>query len=77
MLQVFYDTKDHRDSFDESHSIRRPTQRGENNITVEITDPGFGGGIRLDPGTLTGEYVIKLIEVGLDRAAELGCPQRC
>jgi hypothetical protein len=62
-LQVFYDTKEHRDSFDEAHSIRKPTQKGENNITVDITDPGFGGRIRLDPGDLTGEYVIKLIEV--------------
>jgi hypothetical protein len=63
MLQVFYGTKEHRDSWDETHSIRKPTKKGENDITVDITDPGFGGGIRLDPGDLTGEYVIKLIEV--------------
>jgi hypothetical protein len=64
LLQLFYDTKAHPDYWDESHSVRKPTAQGENNITVEILDPNFGGRIRFDPGDLTGEYVIKRIEVG-------------
>lgn len=63
MLQLFYDTKAHPDHWVESQSIRKPTAQGENNITVEIPDPGFGGRIRLDPGDLTGEYLIMRIEV--------------
>ena len=64
VLQVFYDTKARPDRFDESHSIIKPTVKGENNITVEIPDPEFGGRIRLDPGGVTGEYVIMRLEVG-------------
>lgn len=64
VLQLFYDTRAHPDYWDETHSVRKPTAKGENNITVEITDPEFGGRIRLDPGDLTGEYLIMRIEVG-------------
>jgi hypothetical protein len=32
-------------------------------MTVMITDASFGGRIRFDPGDLTGDYVIKLIEI--------------
>jgi hypothetical protein len=63
LLQVFYDTKENRDGWDEAHSVRKPTQQGENDITIDITDSAFGGRLRLDPGDLGGEYIIKLIEV--------------
>lgn len=62
-LQVFYDTKKNGDSWDETRSIRKPTLKGENDITVNITDAEFGGGIRIDPGDLMGEYTIRLIEL--------------
>jgi hypothetical protein len=61
--QIFYDTKTHGDNWDEAHSIRRPVAKGENDMTVMITDASFGGRIRFDPGDLTGDYVIKLIEI--------------
>jgi hypothetical protein len=61
--QVFYDTKAQPDHWDERHSIRKPTAKGENNITVDIPDPEFGGRIRFDPGDLEGEYIIMRIEV--------------
>jgi hypothetical protein len=61
--QIFYDTKAHGDNWDEAHSIRRPVAKGENDMTVTITDASFGGRIRFDPGDLTGDYVIKLIEI--------------
>jgi hypothetical protein len=61
--QIFYDTKAHGDNWDEAHSIRRPIAKGENDLTVTITDAGFGGRIRFDPGDLTGNYIIKLIEI--------------
>jgi hypothetical protein len=63
LVQVFYDTKENRDGWDEAHSVRKPTQKGENDITIDITDSAFGGRLRLDPGDLGGEYIIKLIEV--------------
>lgn len=63
VLQLFYDTKAQPDYWDESHSVRKPTAKGENNITIEIPDPEFGGRIRLDPGDLEGEYLIMRIEV--------------
>jgi hypothetical protein len=62
-LQVFYDTKKNGGSWDETRSIRKPTAQGENDITVTITDADFGGGIRIDPGDLKGEYTISLIEL--------------
>jgi hypothetical protein len=61
--QIFYDTKAHGDNWDEAHSIRRPVAKGENDVTVTITDANFGGRIRFDPGDLAGDYVIKLIEI--------------
>ncbi|MEN3369765.1 MAG: hypothetical protein V7609_1908 [Verrucomicrobiota bacterium] len=63
LVQIFYDTKEHRDGWDEPHSVRKPTQKGQDDITIDITDSAFGGRIRVDPGDLGGEYVIKLIEV--------------
>jgi len=62
-LQIFYDTKEHGAYWDENHSIRKPTAGGDNDITVTITEPNFGGRIRIDPGDLTGKYVVKLIEI--------------
>lgn len=63
VVQIFYDTKENRDGWDEAHSVRKPTQNGQNDITIDITDSAFGGRLRLDPGDLGGEYIIKLIEV--------------
>jgi hypothetical protein len=63
VVQIFYDTKENRDGWDEPHSVRKPTQQGKDDITIEVTDPAFGGRLRIDPGDLGGQYVIKLIEV--------------
>ena len=63
LVQVFYDTRERADGWDEAHSVRKPTQQGQNDITIDVTDSAFGGRLRVDPGDLGGEYVIKLIEV--------------
>ncbi len=60
-LQVFYTTTKNP-VFDEPHSIRKPIQKGDNDITAEIA-PDFNGSIRLDPGELPGDYLVTLIEV--------------
>lgn len=61
-IQIFYDTTKHA-PFDEAHSVRKPIRKGDNDITIEISDSDFGGNLRLDPGDMAGDYVIKLIEV--------------
>jgi len=60
--QLFYDTLD-APEFNEAHSVRTPTHQGDNDLSIEVNDPNFIGKLRLDPGELPGEYVIKLIEV--------------
>jgi len=60
-LQVFYTTAKNP-NFDEPHSIRKPIQKGDNDVTAEIT-PDFTGSIRLDPGEVPGDYLVTLIEV--------------
>jgi hypothetical protein len=61
-LQLFYSTAQNAD-FDEAHSVRQPIQQGDNDILIEITARDFKGNIRLDPGELPGDYLVKLIEV--------------
>jgi hypothetical protein len=61
-LQFFYTTVK-SPQFDELHSIRKPIQKGDNDVTVEIIAPDFSGSIRLDPGELPGDYLVTLIEV--------------
>ncbi len=61
-LQVFYNTVQNAD-FDEAHSVRKPIQKGDNDVVVEITARDFKGNIRLDPGELSGDYLVKLVEV--------------
>ncbi len=34
-----------------------------NDVVVEFTEPDFKGRIRLDPGMLPGDYILKLVEV--------------
>jgi hypothetical protein len=61
-IQIFYDTTKNA-AFDEAHSVRKPIRKGDNDVTMEINDSDFGGNLRLDPGDMAGEYLIKLIEV--------------
>jgi len=61
-IQIFYDTTKHA-PFDEAHSVRKPIRKGDNDVTIEISDSNFGGNLRLDPGDMAGDYAIKLIEV--------------
>jgi len=62
IFQIFYSTSA-VDEFDEAHSVRKPIQEGDNNVLVEFTEPDFKGRIRLDPGMLPGDYILKLVEV--------------
>jgi SAM-dependent methyltransferase len=61
-FQIFYGTSA-VGGFDEAHSARKPIQKGDNDVVVEFTEPGFNGKIRLDPGMLPGDYILKLVEV--------------
>jgi len=62
IFQIFYSTSA-VDEFDEAHSVRKPIQEGDNDVVVEFTEPDFKGRIRLDPGMLPGDYILKLVEV--------------
>jgi len=61
-FQIFYSVSV-VGGFDEAHSVKKPIQRGDNDVVVEFTEPDFKGKIRLDPGMLAGDYILKLIEV--------------
>ena len=61
-FQIFYGTSA-ASEFDEAHSVRKPIQKGDNDVMVEFTEPDFKGRIRLDPGMLPGDYIPKLVEV--------------
>jgi hypothetical protein len=49
--------------FDETHSVKKPIDKGDNDVVVEFTEPDFTGKIRLDPSMLPGDYILKLVEV--------------
>jgi SAM-dependent methyltransferase len=61
-FQIFYSTSA-ASEFDEAYSVRKPIQKGDNDVAVEFTEPDFKGRIRLDPGVLAGDYILKLLEV--------------
>jgi len=61
-FQIFYSTSAVSE-FDEAHSVRMPIQKGDNDVVLEFTEPDFKGRIRLDSGTLAGDYILKLVEV--------------
>jgi hypothetical protein len=63
-LEVMYNTTS-LPAFGGHNSVRKSTHQGDNDVTVEIPDPTFAGRIRIDPGELRGDYLIKLIEVGV------------
>lgn len=61
-LQMFYTTK-RKPDFEETHSVRKPLQKGDNDIEVQFGDPDLGSRVRLDPGELPGNYIVQLIEL--------------
>jgi hypothetical protein len=61
-FQIFYSTSAVGE-FDEAHSVRKLIEQGDNDVVVEFTEPDFKGRIRLDPGALPGDYILKLIEL--------------
>jgi hypothetical protein len=61
IFQIFYGTSAVGE-FDEAHSVRKPIQEGDNDVVVEFTEPDFKGRIRLDPGMLPGDYILKLLK---------------
>jgi hypothetical protein len=71
-FQLFYGTSAVSE-FNEAHSVKKPIQRGDNDVVVEFTEPDFNGNIRLDPGMQAGDYILKLVEIRAspaDTAAE-------
>ena len=65
-FEVFYNTRKFPD-FERTHSVRKSLRQGDNDVTVEFSEPDFQGKIRIDPGDVAGDYLIKLIEVNLLR----------
>jgi hypothetical protein len=61
-FQIFYGTTA-AGEFDETHSVKKPIDKGDNDVVVEFTEPDFNGRIRLDPGMQAGEYIVKLVEI--------------
>ena len=62
IFQIFYGTSAVGE-FDEAHFVKKPIQEGDNDVVVEFTEPDFKGRIRFDPGMLSGDYILKLVEV--------------
>ena len=62
VLEVFYSTSVVGE-FNGAHSVKKPIQKGDNDVVVEFTEPDFKRNIRLDPGMLAGDYILKLVEV--------------
>jgi hypothetical protein len=60
--QLFYRTDDDP-VFDEKKSVRVATEQGANRITIPLAAPGLAGRLRIDPGSLPGEYLFTLIQV--------------
>jgi hypothetical protein len=58
MTQLFYQRK-HREFYTEADSDRIDCYKGDNLITIVLTDSDNISRIRLDPGTLAGEYIMK------------------
>jgi len=61
-FQIFYGTSA-VGGFDGPHSVKKPIQKGDNDVVVEFTEPDFTGRIRLDPGIVPGDYILKLVEI--------------
>ena len=60
-LQIFYKTGDQLD-YNEAHASNFPLQEGENTIYIEIPVRNASGALRLDPGMVAGDYVLREIE---------------
>jgi hypothetical protein len=60
-LQIFYKTRDQLD-YDPAHATIFPLQSGENTIYIEIPVRNATGALRLDPGTVAGDYLLREIE---------------
>jgi hypothetical protein len=61
-LKVYFTTRSTTD-YTEELQARAPVVRGRNNISLTITHPEIMGTLRLDPGAVSGRFVIRAIEV--------------
>ncbi len=61
-LQAFYLNRSNS-TYAEKRSYLHSVKKGENVIYIEIDEPELAGNIRLDPGKLVGEYVIRSIQI--------------
>jgi len=64
-LQAFYKTQGQID-YDEAHTESQPLKAGENTIYLELQVHEVAGALRLDPGSIPGDYLFKEIEVRAD-----------
>jgi hypothetical protein len=61
LLELFYQVQNA--PFSADHVVRSPLKPGRNQLLLEVNDPQFSGGFRLDPGQDAGDYSIYSIEV--------------
>ncbi|MGD9975012.1 MAG: hypothetical protein AB7S77_18285 [Desulfatirhabdiaceae bacterium] len=61
-LQVFYLNRTNL-TYTEKQSRRHPVKKGENVIYIMIEEPELTGNLRLDPGDIFGNYVIRSIQI--------------
>jgi hypothetical protein len=66
-IQMFYKTRDALD-YDEGHSSSYPLHPGENTVYLEVALREAFGTLRLDPGILPGDYLLKEFEVRAAKA---------
>jgi hypothetical protein len=60
-MEMFYKTGNQLD-YDQGHSSSQPLQPGENTVYLEIPVRATSGVLRLDPGMVAGDYLLKEIE---------------
>jgi hypothetical protein len=61
LLELFYQVQNA--PFSADHAVRSPLKPGRNQLLIELNDPHFSGGLRLDPGQDAGDYSIYSIEM--------------
>ena len=62
ILQVFYKTKSGLE-YTEGQSARHALEPGENTVHLKVPERDAPGALRLDPGAIAGNYLLKEVEV--------------
>ena len=72
LLELFYQVRniyqDQNNPFSAKHVLTAALKSGRNQLLLLIDDPQFGGGLRLDPGQIPGDYSLHSLQVYSDTA---------